>query len=159
MTGTQGNADFMLKCYLSNGSIDAGFGTNGTVLTDFPTAIPEGSDDVSYCMLLTPEGKMVVAGTASGSVALVRYNGMTGTAVNDPSLHKTNLSVYPNPFNDVLNLRMNNISGPLPVTITVINMLGQQLFSTKTILKAANTTVTLPNLIAGNYILSVAENT
>jgi uncharacterized delta-60 repeat protein len=158
MTGNGASTDFMMNGYLSNGGVDASFGTNGTLLTDFPSAIPEGSNDASSCMLITPDGKMVVAGTSEGSIALAGYKAPGETAINNLSLNKLDLSVYPNPFEDVLNLRRNNFSGSLPVTITLNNILGRQLFSAKTILKEVNTTVKLPNLIAGNYILSVTAD-
>ncbi|KAA5536947.1 T9SS type A sorting domain-containing protein [Taibaiella lutea] len=158
INGNGPSTDFMMNSYLPNGSTDATFGTNGTLLTDFPSAIPEGSNDLSGCMLITPDGKMVVAGTSEGSIALVRYNAMGETAIKDPSFNKLDLSVYPNPFEGVLNLRLNNISGSVPVTVVLNNILGQQLFSTKTILKESGTVIKLPNLIPGNYILSVTTD-
>jgi hypothetical protein len=153
------STDFMMNGYLPNGSTDVSFGTNGTLLTDFPTAIPEGSNDVSTCMFIAPDGKIVVAGSSEGSVALVRYNAAGETAIHDPSFSNLDLSVYPNPFNDVLNLRLNGVAGSMPATIVLNNILGQQVFSAGITLKGTNTAIKLPNLIPGNYILSVTTMT
>jgi len=154
----QMGSDFMVNGYLANGSVNTNFGLNGTLRTDFPSAIPEGSTDLSYCALMQPDGKLVVAGVAEGFVALVRYGATGETSVNDPAFNNLELTVYPNPFNDVINLRLAKQSGTLPVTVTLDNILGQQIFSIKAVLKGADTTIQLPNLIAGNYILSVTTD-
>ena len=85
--------DFGLVRYLSNGTVDTTFGTNGLVITDI-----DGGRDFAYSALLQPDGKIVAAGTAQdGSLgdydfALARYNangspdtsfGGDGTVVTD----------------------------------------------------------------------------
>ena len=66
--------DFALVRYNTDGSPDAGFGTNGIVTTDVPT----GRDDSAFAVGIQADGKIVVAGpTANVSLfdfALVRYN-------------------------------------------------------------------------------------
>jgi uncharacterized delta-60 repeat protein len=52
------DGDFALARYLSNGTLDLTFGSNGTVLTDFSG----GSHDVATALALQPDGKIVVAG-------------------------------------------------------------------------------------------------
>lgn len=65
-------ADFALIRYNGDGSIDTGFGTGGVATTDF-----YGSSDEPRDMALQPDGKIVVAGYASGlqgnDFALARY--------------------------------------------------------------------------------------
>jgi uncharacterized delta-60 repeat protein len=59
--------DFAVARYLPNGTLDPSFGTGGKVTTDF------GSDDVGHALVMQPDGKLVVAGTAGGNFALARY--------------------------------------------------------------------------------------
>jgi len=64
--------DFVLARYNSNGTLDAGFGAGGRVITDFG-----GSDDGAEAVALQPDGKIVAAGFARGidfDFALARYN-------------------------------------------------------------------------------------
>jgi uncharacterized delta-60 repeat protein len=69
--------DFALARYNANGTLDGSFGKGGQVVFDFL-----GSFDQSKAAVLQPDGKFVVAGTASDSatrpnatdIALARYN-------------------------------------------------------------------------------------
>jgi uncharacterized delta-60 repeat protein len=73
---TQAGRDFALARYRSDGSLDASFGTNGTVTTDF------GLDDLARALIVQADGKVVAAGFASDymtypfvtSFALARYH-------------------------------------------------------------------------------------
>jgi uncharacterized delta-60 repeat protein len=58
---------FALARYGSDGTPDTSFGDGGTVLTKF------GMGGVARAIVLQPDHKMVVAGTAGGSFAVVRY--------------------------------------------------------------------------------------
>ncbi|HEX8137182.1 MAG TPA: delta-60 repeat domain-containing protein, partial [Pyrinomonadaceae bacterium] len=76
VAGTSGT-DFALTRYNTDGSLDASFGVGGRVHTDFPT----GLGGVAYALVIQPDGKLVLAGSASESAtsfnsvfALVRYN-------------------------------------------------------------------------------------
>ncbi|HEY1115312.1 MAG TPA: Calx-beta domain-containing protein [Chitinophagaceae bacterium] len=65
--------DFALVRYNSDGSLDAGFGEGGMVLTDF-----WGDDDQVSSMVIQSDGRLVVAGTAAKpgtyeSFVLARY--------------------------------------------------------------------------------------
>lgn len=69
--------DFGLVRYNNDGTLDADFGTNGKVTTDF-----EGFIDSALSVAIQPNGKIVAAGsartnasTASSNFALARYNG------------------------------------------------------------------------------------
>ena len=65
-------SDFALARYNSDGTVDASFGTGGTVTTDFA-----GSDDRAFSVGVQPNGKIVAAGQATigGRIlfALARY--------------------------------------------------------------------------------------
>jgi uncharacterized delta-60 repeat protein len=69
------NEDFALARYNPDGSLDASFGSNGRVTTDFP-----GLAAVASSVLVQPDGKILVAGgafplfTSLGNFELVRYN-------------------------------------------------------------------------------------
>src|SRR5262249_60035871 len=67
--------DFALARYNANGTLDTGFGSGGKVTTDFSS-----SNDIAYAVVLQSDGKIVVAGSATGpstadDFALARYNG------------------------------------------------------------------------------------
>jgi uncharacterized delta-60 repeat protein len=69
------NDKFALARYNPDGSLDAGFGTSGTVLTQI--GIGEGSHDEITAMVLLADGKLAVAGYAAFGLqefALARYN-------------------------------------------------------------------------------------
>ena len=74
-TGT-GGQDFAVVRYNANGSLDAGFGTGGKILTPVGT---DTSSDLAYSVTVQADGKIVVTGYGQGSgtgtdVAVVRYN-------------------------------------------------------------------------------------
>ena len=58
VVGANGNFDFALALYNSNGSLDANFGTAGIVFTD----MSNGSNDSANAVVIQPNGKIVVAG-------------------------------------------------------------------------------------------------
>jgi uncharacterized delta-60 repeat protein len=62
------DGDFALVRYNADGSLDASFGANGVVTTDLGT-----SGDDARAIVIQPDGRIVVAGTADEDVALARY--------------------------------------------------------------------------------------
>jgi uncharacterized delta-60 repeat protein len=67
--GQAGSGKFALARYTSDGTLDATFGVNGKVRTDFT---PKG--DYASGLAIQTDGKIVVAGTGFGQFALARYN-------------------------------------------------------------------------------------
>jgi uncharacterized delta-60 repeat protein len=74
--GSGGSQEFALARYNPDGTLDAGFGSGGSVLTNL------GGDALANSVALTPDGKIIVAGSVAPSAfssasnfALVRYNG------------------------------------------------------------------------------------
>jgi uncharacterized delta-60 repeat protein len=69
----ESNHDFALVRYNTDGSLDNGFGAGGKVTTDFGTFY-----DVGRSVVIQPDGKIVVAGTAGigtpAELAVARYN-------------------------------------------------------------------------------------
>lgn len=69
VAGSTGS-DFALARYNSNGTLDtAGFGSGGKVTSDF-----SGGFDSASSIVIQPDGRIVVAGSASSNFALARYN-------------------------------------------------------------------------------------
>ena len=65
---TLADGDFALARYNTDGTLDSSFDGDGLVLTDLGTKA-----DVARAVAIRPDGRIVVAGTADGDVALVRY--------------------------------------------------------------------------------------
>jgi len=63
-----GDRDFALARYNTNGTLDPSFGTGGRVTTTF------GQNDVAFSVAVQPDGKIVTAGFALFKFALARYN-------------------------------------------------------------------------------------
>ena len=73
VAGVAGGRDFALVRYRADGRLDATFGTEGRVVTDF-----SDNTDVAYALAIQPDGMIVAAGATGGfpsaKFALARYN-------------------------------------------------------------------------------------
>jgi uncharacterized delta-60 repeat protein len=63
-----GQGDFALARYNPNGALDATFGNNGRITTDFG-----GVNDAATALAALPDGRLVAAGRSNGNFALARY--------------------------------------------------------------------------------------
>ncbi|HRI58477.1 MAG TPA: T9SS type A sorting domain-containing protein [Saprospiraceae bacterium] len=81
--------NFALLRYCPGGYRDESFGTNG--LADVP---PFGVGNTAYSMVLQPDSRIVVAGTAGGDLALAKYNpdGTLHTGFGNNGLVISNIS-------------------------------------------------------------------
>jgi len=94
IAGQTGNAavdsDFLLARFTTTGTLDAGFGTNGTVISAFSTGT-----DWAYTLARQPDGKLVAGGLVTNGTAanigLARY--MTDGTL-DPTFGNDGLSFY-----------------------------------------------------------------
>ena len=70
-SGLDGNPKFALARYNPDGSLDATFGGDGRITTDFTA-----NEEVAYGVAIQSDGKIVAAGTSGGyaKFALARYN-------------------------------------------------------------------------------------
>jgi uncharacterized delta-60 repeat protein len=82
-------AAFALARYNPDGSLDRSFGGDGKVLTGFP-----GAQAAAFAVATQPDGKIVAAGRAGGSFALVRYrwNGTLDQTFHDDGKVRTDLT-------------------------------------------------------------------
>ena len=73
VAGVAGGRDFALARYRTDGTLDATFGTEGKVTTDF-----SDNADVAFALAIQPDGMIVAAGATGGfptaAFALARYN-------------------------------------------------------------------------------------
>jgi uncharacterized delta-60 repeat protein len=67
--GEANNHDFVVWRYLPDGTPDSGFSGDGKAVTDFSAA-----RDIASAVAIQGDGKVVVAGTASGYFAVARYD-------------------------------------------------------------------------------------
>ena len=63
------NGDFALVRYNSDGSLDTSFSNDGKLTTDFGS-----TTDYGQSVTVQADGKILVAGSSNGDIALVRYN-------------------------------------------------------------------------------------
>jgi uncharacterized delta-60 repeat protein/uncharacterized repeat protein (TIGR02059 family) len=69
VAGTSAN-DFAVVRYTSDGALDSTFGTAGKKTTD----IGSSTNDVITCMVIQPDGKILVGGYSDTDFAMARYN-------------------------------------------------------------------------------------
>ncbi|HJP65391.1 MAG TPA: delta-60 repeat domain-containing protein, partial [Actinomycetota bacterium] len=86
-----GDGEFAVARYNSDGSLDSSFDGDGKVLTDFGSGF-----DGAYCGALQSDGKIVAAGSAGNGAkfAMVRYNsdGTLDTSFSSDGKTRTDLS-------------------------------------------------------------------
>lgn len=90
-----GAEDFAVVRCNTDGSLDNSFGKNGKITTPIGVGL-----DISYCSVLQPDGKIVLAGYMGngngGDVAIVRYNsnGSLDNSFNSTGIVTTDFSGY-----------------------------------------------------------------
>ena len=89
------NYNFVLAGYNADGSLDSGFGTGGTVMTDFEPGNDDESHDFASGLALEPDGAVVVAGTDSNehfAVALYDAHGSLDPSFGGTGFVQTELT-------------------------------------------------------------------
>ena len=91
----QAFSGFALVRYNADGSLDTSFGGSGTGIV--VTNISKRASDAAYRLGLQPDGKIVVAGTTNGTLALARYTsaGALDTSFGSGGKVTTQFSVAP----------------------------------------------------------------
>ncbi len=94
--GEQRNSDIAVARYHPDGSLDATFGTNGIVVSDFGP-VPNYFADDADALVLQPDGKILVAGDSDGSgyfdflVARYNANGVLDATFGNGGFTKTDV--------------------------------------------------------------------
>ncbi len=78
VVGGYSGLDFVLARYTSSGQLDASFGTNGVVFTNYYSTVVGSSQDRINCIVIQSDGKILVGGFASYfnscPLTIARYN-------------------------------------------------------------------------------------
>ncbi len=148
------NTDFAVACYNSNGSLDLSFDTDGKVTT----AIGSGSDQ-ARAVAIQSDSKIVVAGYynngSNTDFAVARYHNLA-TNINSIASDNYNLTVYPNPAINYLNISLKNGSDEIN-NVTITDFLGKEV--SRSFTKNGNDlTISVDDLSAGIYMLNVKTN-
>jgi uncharacterized delta-60 repeat protein len=159
------DANFAMARYLPDGTADSSFGTNSQVITDM------GLIDFSYASALQNNGQIILAGTSFNNeidFALARYNNddLTKKQIivqkirhyiqthNAQATTLNNISVYPNPTQNVLHV----VGLSSKAKLTVVDLRGRIAASFE--LRAASGVydLNIASLHAGNYLLKIETN-
>ena len=155
-SNNNGQDDFALNRFNTNGSLDNTLGVAGIITTSIGTA--------SYpnAVAIQADGKIVVAGRSidgSGDVfqsvfTIVRYNNNLTGDISESNT-SSQISIYPNPFSKATTLKTNNIFEN--ATFIVFNTLGEQVRKIDNI-TGQTFTFYRENLDQGIYFYHLKEN-
>ena len=155
-SNNNGQNDFTLNRFNTNGSLDNTFGGAGIITTSIGTA--------SYAteVAIQADGKIVVAGRSidgSGDVfqsvfTIVRYNNDLTGDISESNI-SSQISIYPNPFSNTSTLKTNNLFDN--ATFIVYNTLGEQVSKIDNI-SGQTFTFYRENLEQGIYFYQLKEN-
>jgi hypothetical protein len=141
---------------LGSNSMDSGFvsiieGVGSTMGFDLPIAIPFEQSSATLCFSIN--GTPVYEGWANTNGLIpARYSEDCSKTVNISTLYPNdlNVSVWPNPFNDKIQIKSNERI----VNLHIYNLIGQ-LVLIQEVQNLLNTELSLSNLPVGTYILKI----
>lgn len=96
-------------------------------------------------------GELYIAGIESGEVFKI-----VDTSLNTEDLNKLNISMYPNPTNNLINFNVSQLKNPLE-SIKISDIHGKQIKLTTSINNPL-TTLTVNNLADGIYFIELADS-
>ena len=154
-----GTQDFVFWRYLSNGTPDPDFGTNGRVLSDIT-----GNTEDCNSIALQGDGKILAAGkgnfTNQSDFLVARYSNDIVSGLNELSIDNA-LSIYPNPVHpgSVIHLSFST-SVQSTSEIQIVDLSGRTVakFQLSQLNKSAEDQVmlTVPtNITSGTYVLEL----
>ena len=155
-SNNNGQDDFTLNRFNTNGSLDITFGVAGIINTSIETA------SYANAVAIQADGKIVVAGRSidgSGDVfqsvyTIVRYNNNSTGDISESNI-SSQISIYPNPFSNATTLKTNNLFEN--ATFIVYNTLGEQVSKIDNI-SGQTFTFYRENLEQGIYFYQLKEN-
>jgi uncharacterized delta-60 repeat protein len=147
--------DFALLRYNTNGTTDSTFGTGGLITTNF-----DGSWDIMTALTMQADGKIVAAGSSGDTYVLARYlSGLNVGIVNFSSAQVSPL-IYPNPIEQTEVLEYTLTSDEfISVSLYDVNgkLIKQFFDSEKRTTGSHKETLSMPELMAGNYFLTISN--
>ncbi len=164
---------FGLARYQQNGDVDSSFGFNGGVQTIYA----KGGE--AYAVAIQQDGKIVAAGKIYRGVqsieeyGTIRYNNGKSTLkqvivkhyIPDDAQATTlsNISIYPNPAQNVLHVEGLSLSQNLPADrqgtkLTVVDFNGNIAMSYELSPMNSSCNLNIASLHAGNYLLKIETN-
>lgn len=155
-SNNNGQDDFTLNRFNTNGSLDNTFGGAGIITTSIGTA------SYANAVAIQADGKIVVAGRSidgSGDVfqsifTIVRYNNNLTGDISESNI-SSQISIYPNPFSNTTTLKTENLFEN--ATFIVYNTLGEQVRKIDNI-SGQTFTFYRDNLDEGIYFYHLKEN-
>lgn len=140
--------DVVLTRFNADGGLDPDFGALGQL-----TASLSNKYDEAFAMVLQPDGKIVVGGTADTGInrdfVLARFQNSITAGTEEVTVNP-GLILYPNPAKSILNIKLpkNNLA----ITgIKIHNLLGQLVYSSN----KGDTRINIANLETGIYSIAV----
>jgi uncharacterized delta-60 repeat protein len=131
-------------------SLDATFGTNGKVTTDFGA----NTFSESFAMAVQSDDKIILVGYTGNDFAVARYNGNT---LSSPEFeNKERISLYPNPAKNTLKIQLSD-NGNTVGNYQIIDLNGSVVL--KGLLESTNKTINIEQLNSGMYIFKTNEST
>jgi uncharacterized delta-60 repeat protein len=147
--------DFALVRYLTNGSLDTSFSSDGKVTTNIQAL----SYDYIYGMGIQNDGKIVVAGYSNADtlyyISLARYQNNIATGMAENLNPLTQLKISPNPFSTVTTFTSNTYLHN--ATLTLYNIQGESVMEINS-LEGYVFHLQRNDLIAGLYFAQLKEN-
>jgi hypothetical protein len=157
---------FQLKLYEASGDIEfiyrqesatptlasASIGLNNASASDFWSLPNTGSSPVPAYGVETN-----TLNTRPATDQVYQWQRNSATAVRDPAAQEPSCSIFPNPFRQEFLLQMPglNLSGPL--TIRILNTLGETVYAETRFPAAGNSLRLAPSLTPGLYYLQVTD--
>lgn len=126
-------------------------------------------DESPYALAIDPNGQPRIAGDITGTCSLggtvlatgPRQNGFVARLARTPlatratSAAAAALQVFPNPSTGASALQVNLLPGAAPVTMRLLNTLGQQVHGQVVPARVGTATVPTAGLAPGHYVLQV----
>lgn len=150
-----GNGNFGLIRFNSNGTIDNTFGINGKVATD----LSNGNNDVAFSVKQHSDGKLIVSGISMNNnyynFAVSRYNNTITSGIHTTDNQTSEIIIYPNPFLSSAILQTNKFFND--AALIFYNSFGQQVKQIKNI---SGQTIILyrDNLQSGLYFIHLVQD-
>ncbi len=143
--------DFILRSYLSNGTIDTDFGDAGKVITNLNGT----NTDFASCIYIQPDDKIIVGGSSNDFGAMVRYLSDGTTSTGNVKTPNSVMQCYPNPFVDKIFVSLSGLTKKQLATARLYDISGRALWQENCTLDSKGCNLYLPNLHAGMYILQI----